>query len=69
MSKLQLDFKEEGNYVAAWCKKTKLENLTLMMVPWYTKLHARGGMPFVPVPSLTPTEKSAGSSYYKFTLH
>jgi len=39
------------------------------MVPWYTKLHASGGKPFVPVPGLIPNEKTVGSSYYKLTLH
>jgi len=55
--------------VTQWCKQTNLENVTVVMVPWYTKLHASGGKPSAPVPSLTPNEKPVGSSYYKLTLH
>jgi hypothetical protein len=51
--------------VMQWCKQTNLENVTVVMVPWYTKLHSRGGKPFLPVPSRAPV----GSSYFKFTLH
>jgi len=55
--------------VTQWCKQTNLENVTVVMVPWYTKLHESGRKPFVPVPSLTPNEKPVGSSCYKLTLH
>jgi hypothetical protein len=29
----------------------------------------RGGEPFAPAPSSTPTEISAGARYYRFSLH